>query len=41
MITQQQLRDGNIENISQLIEAVPELDTPDLVPIPWLADAAE
>jgi simple sugar transport system substrate-binding protein len=40
LITQQQLRDGNIENISQLIEAVPELNTPDLVPIPWLADAA-
>ena len=41
LITQQQLRDGNIENITQLIEAVPELTTPDLVPIPWLADAAE
>ena len=36
LITQQQLRDGNIQNISQLIEVVPELNTPDLVPIPWL-----
>ena len=36
LITQQQLREGNIENISQLIEVVPELTTPDLVPIPWL-----
>src|SRR5262245_25896958 len=40
LITQQQLRDGNIQNISELIEAVPELTTPDLVPIPWLADSA-
>ena len=37
LITQQQLRDGNIQNIGQLIDAVPELNTPDLVPIPWLA----
>ena len=36
LITQQQLRDGNIQNITQLIEVVPELNTPDLVPIPWL-----
>ncbi len=36
LITQQQLRDGNIQNISELIEVVPELNTPDLVPIPWL-----
>ena len=34
-ITQQQLRDNNIQNIAELIEAVPELETPDLVPIPW------
>ena len=33
LITQQQLRDGNIQNISELIEVVPELNTPDLVPI--------
>jgi simple sugar transport system substrate-binding protein len=36
LITQQQLRDGGIENIGQLIEVVPELETPDIVPIPWL-----
>jgi simple sugar transport system substrate-binding protein len=36
LITQQQLRDGNIQNVSELIEVVPELNTPDLVPIPWL-----
>jgi simple sugar transport system substrate-binding protein len=35
LITQQQLRDNNIQNIAELIEAVPELETPDLVPIPW------
>lgn len=36
LITQQLLLDEGIENVGQLIEVIPELSTPDIVPIPWL-----
>jgi simple sugar transport system substrate-binding protein len=36
LITQQLLRDEGIENVGQLIEFIPELSTPEIVPIPWL-----
>lgn len=39
LITQQQLVDDGIENIGQLIDSIPELATPDIVPIPWLEPA--
>lgn len=36
LITQQALVDGGITNVRDLVSAVPDLVTPDLVPIPWL-----
>ena len=39
LITQQALRDGTITTIAQLSAAIPELATPDLLPIPWAAPA--
>lgn len=38
LITQKQLVDGKIKNISQLVTAVPQLVTPDTLPIPWLSN---
>ena len=39
LITQQALKDGGITTIAQLGAAIPELATPDLLPIPWAAPA--
>jgi ABC-type sugar transport system substrate-binding protein len=39
LITQQFLVDNGITTIAQLGEALPELDTPDLLPIPWATPA--
>lgn len=36
LITQQALVEGGISNVGELLSAVPDLATPDLVPIPWL-----
>lgn len=36
LITQQALVEGGITNVGELLSAVPDLATPDLVPIPWL-----
>ena len=42
LITQAQLRDGNIQNITELIGVVPELNTPDIVPSRgWLTAPSE
>ncbi|MFC6080090.1 substrate-binding domain-containing protein [Sphaerisporangium aureirubrum] len=37
LVTQQQLRDGKITNITQLTQAVPALVTPDVAHVPWSA----
>ena len=39
LITQQFLLDNGITTIAQLGEALPTLDTPDILPIPWAAAA--
>jgi SfnB family sulfur acquisition oxidoreductase len=39
LITQQQLTDGSIANMDQLREAIPDLDTADLLAAPWIPAA--
>ncbi len=39
LITQQQLTDGSITNMDQLREAIPDLDTADLLAAPWIPAA--
>ncbi|WP_248958612.1 substrate-binding domain-containing protein [Sphaerisporangium perillae] len=37
LITQERLRQGGIANMQQLVQAIPELSTPDVAPVPWAA----